>query len=59
MTLRTKPSGWERRTYRARSLRYHMALVHMLRNRRWAAARVIDAAYLKHPIPPFAKRRKA
>lgn len=59
MTIRTKPSGRERRTYRARSLRYHMALVHMLRDRQWAAARVIDAAYLKHHITPFAKRRKA
>lgn len=58
MTLRTKPSGWERSTYRARSLCYHMALVHVLRNRRWRIGFCRQVACTKRFLP-FAKRRKA
>ena len=58
MTLRTKPTGWERRTYRARSLRYHMALATALRNRRWRAGFRREVARTKR-FQPFAKRRKA
>ena len=58
MTLRTKPSGWERRTYRARALRYHMALVHALRNIRWPL-KFRQKASRAAGCQPFAKRRKA